>query len=127
MIPATRFSRSRRRLCAGALLGAVTLLCQGGMALGAEKNFLADRHQTHGMACDACHREAPPQRAVPTEVCLGCHGPAAKLAETTSKVRPNPHASHLDELPCESCHHGHTLPENYCAVCHNYGFRLRVK
>ena len=92
----------------------------GGEAWAADKQqFLADRHQTKDMTCGSCHQESPPQTAVPMAACLKCHGPYEKLADKTKNVKPNnPHASHNGDVACESCHHGHKTPENYCAQCH---------
>jgi Cytochrome c3 len=89
-----------------------------------EKKFLADRHQTKGIACASCHKESPPKAAVPTAVCIGCHGSYAKIAEKTINVSPNPHVSHMGELSCESCHHAHKASENHCSSCHEFGFKV---
>ena len=86
-----------------------------------DKKFLADRHQAKGMTCASCHKESPPKAAVPMAVCLGCHGPYGKVAEKTIAVSPNPHASHMGELPCENCHHAHKTSENQCNACHDFG------
>jgi len=89
------------------------------LAYAAEPSLLADRHKSAGIDCEACHKENPPAKLVPMQVCLGCHGgDYAKLAEQTKKVAPNPHDSHLGEAPCELCHHAHKPSEYYCANCH---------
>jgi len=88
-----------------------------------EKKFLADRHQTRGMTCASCHKEEPPKVAVPTPICQGCHGSYAKIAEKTLKTEPNPHASHMGEPSCESCHHAHKESENQCLSCHQFNFK----
>lgn len=87
--------------------------------------FLADRHQAKGMDCATCHKESPPKAAVPSAVCLQCHGDAEKLAMKTSGLKPNPHDSHLGDVACEQCHHGHKASEDMCAKCHNFGFKVR--
>jgi hypothetical protein len=89
-----------------------------------EKKFLADRHQTKGMACASCHKETPPQTPVQTAVCIDCHGSYAKIAEKTINASPNPHASHMGALPCENCHHAHKAPENQCASCHEFNMKV---
>jgi len=82
-------------------------------------SFLADRHKSAGIDCEACHKENPPAKLVPMPVCLGCHGgDYTKLAEQTNKVAPNPHDSHLGKAPCELCHHAHKPSEYYCVNCH---------
>ncbi len=81
--------------------------------------LLADKHKKAGLDCESCHKENPPGKSVPAEICLGCHGgDYAKLAEQTKKVAPNPHDSHLGNAKCELCHHGHKPSEYYCATCH---------
>jgi fumarate reductase flavoprotein subunit len=98
---------------------------QGSSYGGAEeKIFLADRHQMKGIACASCHKENPPKAAVPTAVCIDCHGAYATIAGKTKKIEPNPHASHLEELSCESCHHAHKSPENHCLSCHSFEFKV---
>ena len=87
--------------------------------------FLADRHQAKGFSCATCHKESPPKAAVSSEICRQCHGSAEKLAEKTSDVRPsNPHESHLGDVACDQCHHGHKAPQNACAQCHTFGFKV---
>jgi fumarate reductase flavoprotein subunit len=95
------------------------------LACAAEPPFLADKHKDAGLTCKSCHQENPPSKLVPTSVCLGCHGgDYAKLAERTQKMAQNPHASHLGNANCESCHHAHKPSENYCAKCHSFGSTL---
>jgi hypothetical protein len=89
-----------------------------------EKKFLADRHQTKGIACASCHKESPPKADVTTAVCFSCHGSYAKIAEKTINIAPNPHVSHMGELSCESCHHAHKPSENRCADCHASTFKV---
>ncbi len=86
--------------------------------------FLADRHQQKGSTCASCHKETPPKALVPMEVCLGCHGSYTKITQKTIKTEPNPHASHMGELACESCHHAHKPSENQCAACHPFVFKV---
>jgi fumarate reductase flavoprotein subunit len=86
--------------------------------------FLADRHKDAGVDCSGCHKESPPTEAPPMEACLKCHGPYEKLATRSEKLEQNPHASHLGELECSNCHHGHKTSVDYCARCHTFGFRV---
>lgn len=88
-----------------------------------KKQFLADRHQTKGQTCASCHKESPPKSNVASAICLQCHGDAEKLAIKTREVRPNPHDSHLGEMACDKCHHGHKASEDACGQCHNFGFK----
>ena len=96
----------------------------GPLSGAAQAPLLEERHKDAGITCDACHQETPPGKEVPMEVCAGCHGDYAKLAEETGKVEPNPHDSHEGPVPCEKCHHNHRPSENYCASCHNFGFKV---
>jgi len=92
---------------------------------GAEgKKFLADKHQAKSIACASCHKESPPKVAVGTATCFTCHGSYAKIAEKTINVSPNPHASHMGELACETCHHAHKQSENQCGSCHEFPFKV---
>ena len=90
----------------------------------AQSPLLEEKHKNAGLACDACHKESPPANQVPLEACLGCHGDYAKLAEQTGKVKPNPHDSHEGPIACQKCHHNHKPSVNYCAGCHNFGFKV---
>ena len=82
-------------------------------------SFLADKHKNAGIECGTCHKENPPGKSVPMQICLECHGgDYAKLAEQTKKVAPNPHDSHLGNAECEFCHHAHRPSEYYCSKCH---------
>jgi len=90
----------------------------------AKDGFLADKHKTAGIACSGCHKESPPKAGPSTEACLKCHGPYEKVVSKTEKLERNPHASHLGELDCSNCHHGHKPSVDYCAGCHTFGFKV---
>jgi len=92
--------------------------------LEAEPSLLSDKHKVAGISCEGCHKENPPKGQVPTAVCNGCHGDQEKIAEMSQKVVPNPHDSHLGDLKCELCHHGHKPSENYCSTCHEFNFKV---
>ena len=90
----------------------------------AGKVFLADRHKEAGIDCSGCHKESPPKGEPAMEACLKCHGPYEKLAAKGEKLEHNPHGSHLGELECFNCHHGHKSSVNYCDRCHTFGFKV---
>jgi len=91
----------------------------------APRPLLVEKHKEAGLTCDACHKESPPKAAVTASVCLGCHGDYAKLAERTQEAKPkNPHESHEGEIECEECHHVHKTSVDYCAKCHDFGFKV---
>ena len=94
-----------------------------GTLLGSEGSFLDAIHVRNGVACSGCHdNEKPPAGAeVENDRCLSCHG---KMEDLVAKTAPekfpdrNPHLSHLGEIGCTVCHHGHTASEVYCLGCH---------
>lgn len=85
--------------------------------------FLDALHERQGVDCIGCHdQESPPEGAeVENERCLECHGPMEDLVATTAPEKfpdRNPHQSHLGEIGCSVCHHGHRTSEVYCLGCH---------
>ena len=80
---------------------------------------LFEKHTDFGLACMTCHDEAPAAKAVPTTVCLSCHGSNDDLADLTDgKGSSNPHASHNGPLDCDKCHNVHKPSVNFCQECH---------
>jgi hypothetical protein len=118
--------RNRIRKVRGILLLAFGVLLVGSILSpgAAQSPLLEEKHKNGGLSCDACHKESPPANKVATEACQGCHGDSSKLAEQTKQKKPNPHDSHEGPIACEKCHHNHKPSENYCASCHNFGFRV---
>jgi len=90
----------------------------------AQDLLLADRHKDAGITCEGCHKENPPEKKSPMEVCIECHGNYDRIAGLTQKSLPNPHDSHLGEVDCGYCHHAHKPSENFCSSCHNFGFKV---
>ena len=103
--------------------GAQTPAPAAGAAPGAGHGFLIDKHAAAGLNCAACHSESPPSKQPDAAVCVKCHGNNAQMAAKTASDQPNPHASHLGEIPCTSCHHIHQASVLYCAQCHNFDFK----
>jgi cytochrome c3-like protein len=87
---------------------------------GAGHGFLIDKHVAAGLSCNACHAENPPAKAADQSACIKCHGSYKDIAAKTAADQPNPHASHLGDIPCASCHHVHQASVTYCAQCHNF-------
>lgn len=83
----------------------------------AARGKVADLHKAQGVSCEDCHDKGP-RKVVEMEKCLTCHESYPKVAERTKGLKPNPHDSHLMELDCLSCHHGHKAFELYCSTCH---------
>lgn len=88
---------------------------------GGGHGFLIDKHMAAGLNCASCHRSAPPPNAPDMKVCTGCHGGSAQIAAKTPDAKNNPHASHLGEPPCATCHHVHKASESLCDQCHAFG------
>ncbi|MGD0229601.1 MAG: cytochrome c3 family protein [Syntrophorhabdales bacterium] len=100
-------------------------LCSAGVVLCAlavsaatpAPSTLADRHAAHHVSCEGCHGNGP-KKAVEMMRCFQCHKSYAAVAERTKDLKPNPHDSHLVDLECNVCHHGHKPFELYCNTCH---------
>ena len=55
--------------------------------------------------------------------CVKCHGTLADLAKkATGHI--NPHKSHLGEINCTTCHHGHVASRPYCLNCHDFKMKI---
>lgn len=107
------------------IIGALTshAYSQSPPAPGGGHGFLIDKHIAAGLNCTACHAESPPAKAPDNSACIRCHGSYSELAAKTGADQPNPHASHLGEIPCASCHHIHQASVTYCAQCHNFDMK----
>lgn len=106
-----------------AVFAATSLLyaaAQSPPAPGAGHGYLIDKHVAAGLSCNACHSEIPPAQQPDQSVCIKCHGAYKDLAAKTAADQPNPHASHLGEVPCANCHRIHRASENYCSQCHSF-------
>lgn len=88
---------------------------------GSGHGFLIDKHIGAGLNCASCHHDAPPPKAPAMAACVGCHGSYQQIAAKTAALQPNPHASHVGEIPCASCHHVHKASEVFCDQCHAFG------
>ena len=83
---------------------------------------LANIHIQKGLSCQTCHGNdlIPDANASAVNAqCGTCHGGMEQVAQT-HKGQPwlNPHASHLGNIPCSSCHMGHQESKAYCLNCH---------
>ena len=94
---------------------------QAPTAPGSGHGFLIDKHLAAGINCAGCHANAPPPQAPAMTVCTSCHGSYEQIAAKTASDQPNPHASHLGDIPCASCHHIHQASQTYCDQCHSFG------
>jgi len=107
-------------LSAGLLGRAIAQTPPPPAAPGAGHGFLIDKHMSAGVNCASCHAESPPSKQPDSAVCIKCHGTNAQMATKTVSDQPNPHASHIGDIPCTSCHHIHQTSVLYCAQCHNF-------
>ena len=87
---------------------------------------LADRHVKAGVKCDSCHGKGMAVKAPGLEQCAACHDPKQMAEKTKGMKLANPHNSpHWEtNLDCTLCHSGHAAPQNYCAQCHAFKFRV---
>lgn len=85
---------------------------------------LAHTHALAGVKCAACHgKTVPRQDAAPdNEVCTGCHGNTAQLANRINTTNAKVHSSHMGDLACDLCHKAHAQSENFCFQCHDWKY-----
>jgi Cytochrome c3 len=98
-------------------------VAQAPTAPGSGHGYLIDKHIAAGLTCASCHRDAPPPKAPEMTACTGCHGSYSQIAAKTAFDQPNPHASHLGEIPCAACHPVHRASESLCDQCHTFGMK----
>lgn len=86
---------------------------------------MSHAHMLAGKGCESCHGKGKP-KPVDGDKCQACHEPG-KLARQTAGVKPkNPHDSphYGPTMECGNCHVAHGKSEDYCAQCHQFGFRV---
>jgi fumarate reductase flavoprotein subunit len=85
-------------------------------------SHLANLHIQKGMSCATCHGNdliPDPNAASINTQCATCHGGMEKVAANfKGPSYLNPHASHLGNIACGSCHFGHQESKAYCQNCH---------
>ena len=77
----------------------------------AKGSMLADMHTAKQVGCEACHGtvgNVVDDNEQPVNAnCVKCHITHSNVGKkTTGHI--NPHKSHLGEINCTTCHHGHT-------------------
>ncbi len=83
-------------------------------------------HAEQGVTCSDCHLTDKPEKKAKIKECLQCHESYQAVAERTSELEPNPHASHQGELRCNLCHKIHSEDTLYCNQCHGFTqFKLK--
>ena len=105
-------------------------LCCGLPALPQEgkKVSLPAAHAKAGVHCYDCHQEEKPtKKAVASESCMVCHGDYPAMKALTKDAKPNPHDSHLGEIPCTECHRQHQPPVVKCLECHQGKYKFNIR
>ena len=111
-----------------ASLMTVILLSSG--AAVAKSNDLASFHTDMG-SCESCHlaekikdikKDITDSQTYENQQCRSCHGSYEELA--SDKLEFDPHASHLGEINCTSCHSGHAKATLTCNNCHNFEMEM---
>jgi len=100
---------------------------QAEKAAAASDVVLADVHAKKQVNCDACHGmggNVVDDNEQPVNMnCVRCHGALSEVAKkATGHI--NPHKSHLGEINCTACHHGHAASKPYCLNCHDFAMKI---
>ena len=95
---------------------------------GSSAALLADLHAKNDVNCVACHGDSKKitvddNESIANKNCVTCHGTLAALS-ANSKEAINPHKSHLGDISCTTCHHGHDASKAYCLNCHTYEMKI---
>ena len=91
-----------------------------------ESKYLDAIHGRKDLSCRACHDgNLIPDDSETREnaACVKCHGSLEKLALST-KEHINSHKSHLGQIACTACHHGHIASKPYCSNCHTFNLKI---
>ena len=93
----------------------------------ATDGFLAGVHAKKQVNCEACHGTGGnlvDDNEQPVNMnCVKCHGALSEVAKkATGHI--NPHKSHLGEINCTTCHHGHAPSQVYCLNCHAFEMKI---
>uniref|UniRef100_UPI0018E0B31F flavocytochrome c n=1 Tax=Geomonas ferrireducens TaxID=2570227 RepID=UPI0018E0B31F len=111
----------------GILLAALLVLVSATVLWAGGAEPLAKLHQGK-VACSDCHGKGKKVVVDDSEKgvnsrCVGCHGTLAELGGK-SREEVNPHRSHLGDINCTTCHHGHTASWAYCLSCHAFDMKI---
>ena len=106
--------------------GLISVTCTFFVGICSAEN-LADFHMQQGLKCEGCHQTQTPQpdSRVNTKNCFACHKSFEAVAERIKRTDPNPHNSHLGEVPCSDCHQGHKEYKNMCNDCHQFNWTTK--
>lgn len=95
-------------------------------ALASPGGSLAAIHKAKAVDCASCHGKATEVDDNETNVnakCIECHGPLAEIAKK-NKSHINAHKSHLGQVNCTICHHGHVASRPFCLGCHSFNMPI---
>jgi hypothetical protein len=104
------------------------LWASAAFAQDAKTHSLPAHHAKAGVHCFDCHQEEKPtKKAVAPDSCMTCHGDYPAMKALTKDAKPNPHDSHLGEIPCTECHRQHQPPVVKCLECHAGKFKFNIR
>lgn len=95
-------------------------------ALGSPGGSLAAIHKSKAVDCAACHgktNDVDDNETVVNAKCIECHGTLADVAKK-DKGHINAHKSHIGQMNCTTCHHGHVASRSYCLGCHSFNMPI---
>lgn len=87
---------------------------------------LVDIHKTKSVDCASCHgksMEVDDNETTVNAECISCHGSLAEVARK-DEGHINPHKSHIGQVNCTVCHHGHTSSRSFCLGCHSFNMPI---
>ena len=117
-----------RRVCGFAILLSCLTWALPSQGQETPGRSLPPHHAKAGVHCFDCHQEEKPtKKAVASDSCMVCHGDYPAMKALTKDAKPNPHDSHLGEIPCSECHRQHKPPVVKCLECHEGKFKFRIK
>jgi fumarate reductase flavoprotein subunit len=87
---------------------------------------LAGFHHGKQVLCGSCHTngfDTDDNESAQNAACVNCHGSLTQLAANDPRII-SPHRSHLGQVGCTVCHHGHTASQAYCSNCHLFDMTI---
>lgn len=111
----------------GFLLAAIMLIASATALWGGGTETVAQLHKGKATCAD-CHGSAKKIVVDDSETgvnksCVNCHGTLSELGKG-SHEDVNPHNSHLGQINCTACHHGHSASWSYCLSCHPFDMKI---
>jgi fumarate reductase flavoprotein subunit len=98
-------------------------------AAAPQDGFLAGLHDRESIPCAGCHGQdinaLDDGEQLVNANCVGCHATLAELGKKAAG-HINPHATHLGEIGCTVCHHGHLASKPYCLNCHDFELKIQA-